>query len=191
MTATMSYYEIYNDKVFDLFMPPEKRTPSGLPLRDNGGKTVVVGLTEKEISSLKEFETLYDKANNNRSTSATKLNAHSSRSHAIICVRVVIENRDTGETRVGTVSCIDLAGSEDNRRTANDKERMTESASINKSLFVLAQCVEAMTKKQNRIPYRESKMTRILSLGQNNGLTVMILNLAPTKAFHMDTLRYV
>lgn len=188
MTATMSYYEIYNDKVFDLFMPPEKRTPSGLPLRDNGGKTVVVGLTEKEISSLKEFETLYDKANNNRSTSATKLNAHSSRSHAIICVRVVIDNRETGESRVGTVSCIDLAGSEDNRRTANDKERMTESASINKSLFVLAQCVEAMTKKQNRIPYRESKMTRILSLGQNNGLTVMILNLAPTKAFHMDTL---
>ncbi|KAH8151594.1 uncharacterized protein LAJ45_04216 [Morchella importuna] len=188
MTATMSYYEIYNDKVFDLFMAPEKRTPSGLSLRDNAGKTVVVGLTEKEISSLKEFETLYDKANNNRSTSATKLNAHSSRSHAIICVRVAISNRDTGETRTGTVSCIDLAGSEDNRRTCNDKERMIESASINKSLFVLAQCVEAMTKKQNRIPYRESKMTRILSLGQNNGLTVMILNLAPTKAFHMDTL---
>lgn len=68
---------------------------------------------------------LYDKANTNRSTSATKLNAHSSRSHAIICVRVEIENKATGETRVGTVSCIDLAGSEDNRRTCNDKERMT------------------------------------------------------------------
>lgn len=53
---------------------------------------------------------------------------------------------------------------------------------------MLAQCVEAMTKKQNRIPYRESKMTRILSLGQNNGLTVMILNLAPTRAFNQDTL---
>ena len=65
---------------------------------------------------------------------------------------------------------------------------MVESASINKSLFVLAQCVEAISKKQNRIPYRESKMTRILSLGQNNGLTVMILNLPPTKAFHLDTL---
>jgi hypothetical protein len=45
-----------------------------------------------------------------------------------------------------------------------------------------------MQKKQNRIPYRESKMTRILSLGQNNGMTVMILNLAPTKKFHQDTL---
>ena len=63
-----------------------------------------------------------------------------------------------------------------------------ESASINKSLFVLAQCVEAISKKQSRIPYRESKMTRILSLGQNNGLTVMILNLAPLRSYHLDTL---
>lgn len=65
---------------------------------------------------------------------------------------------------------------------------MVESASINKSLFVLAQCVEAITKKQHRIPYRESKMTRILSLGQNNGLTVMILNLAPVRSYHLDTI---
>lgn len=95
----------------------------------------------------------------------------------------------TGEkTRVSTASAIDLAGSEDNRRTENGKERMVESASINKSLFVLAQCVEAMSKKQQRIPYRESKMTRILSLGQNQGLTVMILNLAPVRSYHLDTL---
>ena len=86
------------------------------------------------------------------------------------------------------VSAIDLAGSEDNRRTDNGKERLVESASINKSLFVLAQCVEAIGKKQTRIPYRESKMTRILSLGQNNGLTIMILNLAPVKSYHLDTL---
>lgn len=65
---------------------------------------------------------------------------------------------------------------------------MVESASINKSLFVLAQCVEAISKKQSRIPYRESKMTRILSLGQNNGLTLMILNLAPIRSYHLDTI---
>jgi DNA uptake protein ComE-like DNA-binding protein len=65
---------------------------------------------------------------------------------------------------------------------------MVESASINKSLFVLAQCVEAISKKHPRIPYRESKMTRILSLGQNNGLTLMILNLAPVRSYHLETL---
>jgi DNA uptake protein ComE-like DNA-binding protein len=90
--------------------------------------------------------------------------------------------------RVSRASCIDLAGSEDNRRTDNNKERLVESSAINKSLFVLAQCVEAMNKKASRIPYRESKMTRILSLGQNKGLTVMILNLAPTRAYHLDTI---
>jgi Kinesin-like protein len=73
--VSMSYYEIYNDKVFDLFEPPEKRTASGLPLRDNGGKTVVVGLTERPCPSLKEFESLYDQANMNRSTSATKVSS--------------------------------------------------------------------------------------------------------------------
>ncbi|KAF2722395.1 kinesin-domain-containing protein [Polychaeton citri CBS 116435] len=186
VAVSMSYYEIYNDRVYDLFEPPEKRTLAGLPIRDNNGKTVVCGLTEKPCTTLKEFEQLYDQANLNRSTSATKLNAHSSRSHAVLCVKVSQTTDD--ETRVSTASAIDLAGSEDNRRTDNNKERLVESASINKSLFVLAQCVEAISKKQARIPYRESKMTRILSLGQNNGLTVMILNLAPVRSYHLDTL---
>ncbi|KAL8909185.1 MAG: hypothetical protein Q9207_000359 [Kuettlingeria erythrocarpa] len=196
---TLSYYEIYNDKVFDLLEAPEKRTSTGLHLRDNGGKTVVVGLTERSCESLKEFEKIYDQANVNRSTSATKLNAHSSRSHAILCFKVTMTTGD--EVRVSTASAdqkallttgmsiaIDLAGSEDNRRTDNGKERMVESASINKSLFVLAKCVEAISQNHSRIPYRESKMTRILSLGQNNGLTVMILNLAPCRSYHLDTI---
>ena len=63
-----------------------------------------------------------------------------------------------------------------------------ESASINKSLFVLAKCVQAIGSDSARVPYRESKMTRILSLGQNNGMTVMILNLAPMRSYHNDTL---
>ena len=182
---TLSYYEIYNDKVFDLLEPPEKRTMAGLPLRDSNGKTIVVGLTERSCDNLKDFEKLYDQANVNRSTSATKLNAHSSRSHAVLRIGLAVTTGD--ETRISTVSAIDLAGSEDNRRTENGKERLVESASINKSLFVLAKCVEAIGQKQ-RAPYRESKMTRILSLGQNNGMTVMILNLAPIRSHHLDTL---
>ena len=182
---TLSYYEIYNDKVFDLLEPPEKRTMAGLPLRDSNGKTTVVGLTERSCDNLKDFEKLYDQANINRSTSATKLNAHSSRSHAILRIGLAVTTGD--ETRISTVSAIDLAGSEDNRRTENRKERLVESASINKSLFVLAKCVEAISQKQ-RAPYRESKMTRILSLGQNNGMTVMILNLASIRSNHLDTL---
>jgi DNA uptake protein ComE-like DNA-binding protein len=188
VTVTLSYYEIYNDKVFDLFEPPEKRslTPAGLPLREKDGKTIVVGLSEHACDDLKEFEKLYIEANNNRSTAGTKLNAQSSRSHAILMVKVIQTTGD--EIRTSTASAIDLAGSEDNRRTDNGKERLVESASINKSLFVLSQCIDAIGRGDKRIPYRESKMTRILSLGQNNGITVMILNLAPLRSYHLDTL---
>jgi DNA uptake protein ComE-like DNA-binding protein len=186
VSVTLSYYEIYNDKVYDLFESPEKRSLAGLPLREKDGKTIVVGLSERECEDLKDFERLYIEANNNRSTAGTKLNAQSSRSHAILMVKVTQVNGD--ETLISTASAIDLAGSEDNRRTENNKERMVESASINKSLFVLSQCVDAIGRGDKRIPYRESKMTRILSLGQNNGITIMILNLAPLRSYHLDTL---
>lgn len=186
VTVTLSYYEIYNDKVFDLFEAPEKRSLAGLPLREKDGKTVVVGLSEHSCEDLKDFERLYIEANNNRSTAGTKLNAQSSRSHAILVVKVTQTNGE--QTLTSTASAVDLAGSEDNRRTDNSKERMVESASINKSLFVLSQCIDAIGRGDKRIPYRESKMTRILSLGQNNGITIMILNLAPIRAYHLDTL---
>jgi hypothetical protein len=186
VAVTLSYYEIYNDKVYDLFDAPENRSLAGLPLREKDGKTIVVGLSEHACEDLKDFERLYIEANNNRSTAGTKLNAQSSRSHAILMVKLTQTNGD--ETLISTASAIDLAGSEDNRRTENGKERMVESASINKSLFVLSQCIDAIGRGDKRIPYRESKMTRILSLGQNNGVTIMILNLAPLRSYHLDTL---
>ncbi|KAI1816986.1 kinesin-II 95 kDa subunit [Poronia punctata] len=187
VNVALSYYEIYNDKVFDLLEPLEKRTPSGLPLRaEANGKTVVAGLSERPCQDLKDFERLYIEANTNRVTAATKLNAHSSRSHAILRVKVT---QTTGDmVRESTASAIDLAGSEDNRRTDNGKERLVESAAINKSLFVLSQCIDAISRGERRIPFRESKMTRVLSLGQNNGITIMILNLAPLRSYHLDTL---
>ncbi|KAI9052577.1 hypothetical protein LZ554_003920 [Drepanopeziza brunnea f. sp. 'monogermtubi'] len=186
VTVTLSYYEIYNDKVYDLFESPDKRSLAGLPLREKDGKTFVVGLSEHACDDLKDFERLYIEANNNRSTAGTKLNAQSSRSHAILMVKVTQTNGD--ETLISTASAIDLAGSEDNRRTENNKERLVESASINKSLFVLSSCIDAIGRGDKRIPFRESKMTRILSLGQNNGITIMILNLAPLRSYHLDTL---
>ncbi|KAI1770113.1 kinesin-domain-containing protein [Hypoxylon cercidicola] len=187
VAVALSYYEIYNDKVFDLLEPPDKRTPSGLPLRaEANGKTIVAGLSERPCQDVRDFERLYIEANNHRITAATKLNAHSSRSHAILRVKLT---QSTGDmVRESTASAIDLAGSEDNRRTDNDKERLVESAAINKSLFVLSQCIDAISRGDRRIPFRESKMTRILSLGQNNGITIMILNLAPIRSYHLDTL---
>ena len=86
---TLSYYEIYNDKVFDLFESPEKRSIAGLPIRDHCGKTIVAGLTEKPCTNLKDFEQLYDQANVNRSTSATKVGLLATRMCSRIDCRVV------------------------------------------------------------------------------------------------------
>lgn len=152
VNVSLSYYEIYNDKVYDLFEAPEKRSLAGLPLREKDGKTIVVGLSEHACNDLKEFERLYIEANNNRSTAGTKLNSQSSRSHAILQVKV---SQVTGDKKLeSTASAIDLAGSEDNRRTENNKERMVESASINKSLFVLSSCIDAIGRGDKRVPYR-------------------------------------
>lgn len=65
---------------------------------------------------------------------------------------------------VGKLHLIDLAGSEDNRKTGNRGDRMKESTAINKSLFALNQVVDAINRKQARIPYRESKLTRLLQV---------------------------
>lgn len=100
--VAMSYYEIYNDKVFDLFEPPEKRTMTGLPLRDSGGKTVVVGLTERPCESLKDFEKLYDQANVNRSTSATKVGTAVS----MVAIRALTWNSSTHIRRDRTLYCV-------------------------------------------------------------------------------------
>lgn len=150
VSVSISYYEIYNDKVYDLFEPPEKRSLAGLKVMENNGKNFVVGLSERACDDLKVFEQLYIEANNNRSTAGTKLNAQSSRSHAILTVKVTQTNGD-GQL-ISTASAIDLAGSEDNRRTDNNKERLVESASINRSLFVLSSCIDAIGKGEKRIP---------------------------------------
>lgn len=97
--VALEYFEIYCDRVYDLFEPPEKRTPSGLPIRDNHGKTVVVGLTEKPCTTLKEFEQLYDQANMNRSTSATKVDT------AMFVIRSTTDHHSSTHTlRVRTLS---------------------------------------------------------------------------------------
>jgi len=105
----------------------------------------------------------------------------------------------------GKINLVDLAGSENNKLTGNDPTRMAESAAINKSLSVLGQVVHALNQgavrsfrsiwgfifmtTQSRIPYRNSKLTRILqdALG-GNSVGLLICNLAPGTKFRQDTL---
>ncbi|KAJ1974408.1 hypothetical protein H4R35_003620 [Dimargaris xerosporica] len=188
-TVHVSYYEIYKEAIFDLLVPRESMSPSGLPIREDANKNIFIpNLTEQEVSSYAQFEKLFNRACKNRSTASTKLNMASSRSHAILTVQIAWRDAHRQTTLRGRVHLIDLAGSEDNRRTENGKARMAESGAINKSLFVLGQVVEALNSGAHRIPYRDSKMTRILqqSLG-GRSLGMMIVNIAPGQQFYVET----
>lgn len=158
----VAYIEIYNEKVYDLLSPGM----APLAVRDNSdGKVVVQGMTEKRVSSVEEFGQAVAQGAKKRKSAKTLLNAESSRSHAVLSIFVTLA---TESSRVRTkINLVDLAGSECNKRTGNEGERMRESANINRSLFVLNKVITSLGQEGSRVPYRDSKLTRILqdSLG--------------------------
>ncbi|KAB5591118.1 Kinesin motor domain containing protein [Ceratobasidium theobromae] len=184
----LSYMEIYKDDVFDLMVSTRG---TKLPVREDGkGKVFVANLTETPIESTDEFDTHFIAACKGRSVAATNFNRASSRSHAILGIKVsVTENYPGAPTLTGKVNLVDLAGSENNKMTGNDSIRMAESAAINKSLSVLGQVVHALNQRASRIPYRDSKLTRILqdALG-GTSISLLICNIAPGAKFKQDTL---
>lgn len=139
------------------------------------------------------------RGNEYRTMSPTEANATSSRSHAVLQINVSQKDRnaDVNEPHtMATLSIIDLAGSERASATKNRGERLTEGANINKSLLALGSCINALCdpRKRNHIPYRNSKLTRLLkfSLG-GNCKTVMIVCVSPSSAHYdetQNTLRY-
>ncbi|CAM9619919.1 unnamed protein product [Chrysoparadoxa australica] len=135
------------------------------------------------------------KGNRSRTQQATKANAVSSRSHAVL--QVLVENRQRApgtiaQMRIGKLSLVDLAGSERASITQNRGMRLVEGANINRSLLALGNCINALGEKGNKgqfVPYRDSKLTRLLkdSLG-GNCRTVMIANIAMTVSSFEETL---
>ena len=139
------------------------------------------------------------RGNEYRTMSPTEANATSSRSHAVLQINVSSKDRNASVNEphtMATLSIIDLAGSERASATKNRGERLTEGANINKSLLALGSCINALCdpRKRNHIPYRNSKLTRLLkfSLG-GNCRTVMIVCVSPSSAHYdetQNTLRY-
>ncbi|XP_007499480.1 kinesin-like protein KIF22 [Monodelphis domestica] len=184
--VSMSYLEIYQEKVLDLLAPAS----GDLVIReDRWGNILIPGLTQKPIASFTDFEQHFLPASRNRTVGATRLNQRSSRSHAVLLVKVEQRERIAPfRQREGKLYLIDLAGSEDNRRTGNQGLRLKESGAINASLFVLGKVVDALNQGLPRVPYRDSKLTRLLqdSLG-GSAHSVLIANIAPERRFYLDT----
>jgi kinesin family protein 18/19 len=150
-------------------------------------------------AQVQEVMDIIVRGNEYRTMSPTEANATSSRSHAVLQINVSSKDRNASVNEphtMATLSIIDLAGSERASATKNRGERLTEGANINKSLLALGSCINALCdpRKRNHIPYRNSKLTRLLkfSLG-GNCKTVMIVCVSPSSA-HFDetqnTLRY-
>lgn len=185
---SVSYMEIYKDEVYDLFV--NRDTAPKLPVRENdSGQVFVANLTSLPIQSVDEFDAIYSRASRHRSVGATNLNRASSRSHAVLTLEVTMTDSTAQKTLTGKMNLVDLAGSENNKLTGNDPTRMAESAAINKSLSVLGQVVHALNQGASRIPYRNSKLTRILqdALG-GSSIGLLICNIAPGVKFRQDTL---
>lgn len=181
-----SYLEIYQEKIKDLL---DLNKDDLLIRQDQQQNIFIPNLTEMEIETLGEFMSLFIKASHQRKTAATKLNPQSSRSHSIVLIQVQKHKQVAPVTKlIGKFYLIDLAGSEDNRKTGNEGIRLKESGAINSSLFALGQVVDALNQGLRQIPYRNSKLTRLLqdSLG-GSAHSCMIANIAPEMRFYADT----
>lgn len=186
----LSYLEIYNDRIRDLLVAKAQKLD--LPIRQQvDGGISVHGLTKKRITTLREFEELYETGSGSRKKARTDLNAESSRSHSILMLHVTATDEASGEVRNGKLHLIDLAGCEDNRKTGNSGVRLAESGKINMSLFVLGKVISALNSGDiQRIPFRDSKLTRLLqdSLGGSSH-AVMICNVSPVASMYQETLQ--
>ncbi|CAN1275284.1 Kinesin-like protein KIN-10B, partial [Linum perenne] len=146
--------------------------------RIGNGKIHVKGLSQVSVSSMQEFQEVFSRGTRRRKTAHTGLNDVSSRSHGVLVITVSTPLED-GSSISGKLNLIDLAGNEDNRKTFNEGIRLLESAKINQSLFALSNVIYALNNNKSWIPYRESKLTRILqdSLGgTSRALMVACLN---------------
>ncbi|XP_042447099.1 kinesin-like protein KIN-10C isoform X2 [Zingiber officinale] len=170
-SVEVAYYEIYMDRCYDLLEPKAKEI---VAMDDKDGRVQLKGLSWVPIHSMNEFREVFETGVDRRKVGPTGLNDVSSRSHAVLAIAV------TDGVSKGKLNLIDLAGNEDNRRSCNDGIRLQESVKINQSLFALSNVIYALNNNETRIPYRESKLTRILqdSLG-GTSLALMIACLNP------------
>ena len=164
-----SYFEIYNEEIRDLLSSNPK---ASLELKESIDSGVYVkNLTSNVVKSFEEINNLMQIGKKNRSIGATLMNAGSSRSHSVFSIVVecsVKDDRGEDHIRVGKLNLVDLAGSERQGKTGATGERLKEATKINLSLSALGNVISALVDgKTHHIPYRDSKLTRILqdSLG--------------------------
>uniref|UniRef100_A0A7N8XTA5 Kinesin-like protein n=1 Tax=Mastacembelus armatus TaxID=205130 RepID=A0A7N8XTA5_9TELE len=146
-------------------------------IKDKNRVPFVKGCTERFVSSPEEVMDVIDEGKANRHVAVTNMNEHSSRSHSIFLISIKQENVETELKLSGKLYLVDLAGSEKVSKTGAEGAVLDEAKNINKSLSALGNVIAALSEgTKTHVPYRDSKMTRILqdSLGGNCRTTIII-----------------
>ena len=193
------FYEIYNEKCRDLFNKKSKVGEYDAPkIRQHPTRGVFVeGLIRKEVATADVTKRLIEKGTKERAMAETKMNAHSSRSHAIFQIQLIQNDAMKGTQKVSTINLVDLAGSEKIKLSGAAGDVLTEAKNINQSLSTLRKVIDVLIenstikqKKNRKIPpFRESVLTWVLSdsLG-GNSKTMMISTISPHECNIEDTL---
>ncbi|KAJ4486066.1 P-loop containing nucleoside triphosphate hydrolase protein [Lentinula aciculospora] len=190
------FLEIYNETINDLLGKHEfDKKKHEIKHDPKTGSTRVTDLTVIPLSTPTQVRALLLSAQSRRSVAATLMNERSSRSHSVFTLRITGSNSGTGESCEGCLNLVDLAGSERinvsfGAAGSNDKDRLKETQSINRSLSALGDVIAALGEKSERgdkhIPYRNSKLTYLLQNSlSGNSKTLMVLNLSPL-ASHLN-----
>ncbi|XP_062513671.1 kinesin-like protein KIF3B [Corticium candelabrum] len=189
--VTVSYLEIYQEVIYDLLNPSGK----DMKVRQHPQLGIYVeDLAELVVRNEDEIAQLQEQGNKVRKMAATEMNHSSSRSHAVFMIQ--IEQKDSEADNVqglrAKINLVDLAGSERADSTGAEGKQLKEGAAINKSLSALGNVINALAdpkKRTTHVPYRDSKLTRILqeSLG-GNCVTVMLAMISPADVNHGETL---
>ncbi|WMV56398.1 hypothetical protein MTR67_049783 [Solanum verrucosum] len=187
----VTHLELYNEEITDLLAPEEctkyvddkSKKPIAL-MEDGKGGVLVRGLEEEIVSTANEIYKILEKGSAKRRTAETLLNKQSSRSHSIFSITIHIkECTPEGEEMIkcGKLNLVDLAGSENISRSGAREGRAREAGEINKSLLTLGRVINALVEHSGHIPYRDSKLTRLLrdSLGGKTK-TCIIATISPS-----------
>ena len=179
VSINVSYIEIYMEKIRCLI----DTTQLNLAVReDHQGRGIFVdGATELQVGTKEALMDVIAAGSAHRKSSSTGLNDQSSRSHSVVTITVVQRDTSNGISKSGKLVLVDLAGSDMARKSKVQGQQLEEAKAINKSLSALGNVINALSEGSAHIPYRDSKLTRILqdSLG-GNSRTLLIVAISPS-----------
>ncbi|ORX55311.1 kinesin-domain-containing protein [Piromyces finnis] len=184
-SVRVSYIELYNEQLKDLLSIDDRKLRIYEDVNKKGG-VVISNLEEVLVKSAKDVIQILQRGAQKRQIASTNYNLKSSRSHCVFSITVHIkETTPEGEEmlKVGKLNLVDLAGSENIGRSGAENKRAREAGSINQSLLTLGRVINSLVERSPHIPYRESKLTRLLqdSLGGRTK-TCLIATVSPAKS---------